>query len=151
MMSIAEAVVFKVRDAEEHHKELARFILVGGTGTLLNFIILTITYHYLHWPDDLAALVSNEVAMVSNFFCHEHWTFRDERHGTRKIRFVRYQLVAFGGIAISTLLFTVFHRLGLYFLIANALAICMALGWNFLMSHRWAWRRLPVEVLEHVA
>lgn len=141
----------RVRDAEEHHKELARFVLVGGTGTLLNFIILTITYKYLHWPDVLAALLSNETAMVVNFFCHEHWTFREERHGTRKIRFLRYQFVAVGGIAISTLLFTLFVHLHLYYLLANAMAICVALSWNFLMSNRWAWRRMPVEVLENVA
>lgn len=150
-MSISQSLMLRVREAEEHHKELARFFIVGGSGTLLNFVILTITYHYLHWPDILAALLSNEVAMVSNFFCHENWTFRDERHGTSKIRFVRYQFVAGGGIAISTLLFTVFVHLGLYYLFANALAICFALSWNFLMSHRWAWRRIPVEVLENIA
>jgi dolichol-phosphate mannosyltransferase len=150
-VSIAATVFSKVRDAEANHKELARFLLVGGSGTFLNFVILTATYRYLHWPDALAALISNETAMVSNFFCHEHWTFRDERHGTRKTRFLRYQFVAVGGIAISTILFTIFVHLGLYYLFANAIAIVLALSWNFAMSHRWAWRRMPVEALENVA
>jgi dolichol-phosphate mannosyltransferase len=150
-MSIAATVVGRVRAAEETHKELARFLLVGGSGTLLNFLILTATFHYLHWPALVAALISNETAMVSNFFCHEHWTFRDERHGTRKIRFIRYQFVAAGGIAISTLIFTLLVHLGLFFLVANAIAIATALSWNFAMSHRWAWRRLPAEPLENVA
>lgn len=150
-MSVAGSVIARVRAAEESHKELARFLLVGGTGTIINFVVLTVTYRYLHWPDFAAALVSNEIAMITNFFCHEHWTFSGERHGTGRGRFVRYQFVAAGGIAITTVIFTVLVHLGLFYLLANAIAICLALTWNFAMSHRWAWRRLPIEPLENVA
>lgn len=150
-MSVAATIVARVREAEESHKELARFLLVGGSGTLINFVILTATFHYLHWPAVLAALLSNETAMVSNFFCHEHWTFRNERTGTRNVRFVRYQFVAVGGIAISTSLFAALVHFGLFYLVANAIAIVIALSWNFAMSNRWAWRRVPVAALEKVA
>jgi dolichol-phosphate mannosyltransferase len=150
-MSVAANAIARIRAADESHKELGRFLIVGGSGTLINFAVLTATYHYLHWPAFLAALLSNETAMVINFFCHEHWTFSGQRHGTGPGRLVRYQFVALGGIAISTIIFTVLVHLGMFFLLANALAICVALTWNFGMSRRWAWRRVPAEVVENVA
>ncbi len=143
----------RVREAEESHKELVRFLIVGGTGTAVNYIVLTLTYHFLGWPVILAALLSNEVAMVTNFFCHEHWTFanRDDRHGSRKSRFVRYQFVATGGIIITTVMLTILIHFGMHYVLANAFAIIVAVSWNFVMSHRWAWKRTAIEVLEKVA
>lgn len=150
-MAITRTLIQAVHEAEEQHKEMARFLLVGGSGTVLNFFVLTLTYHYFHWPVILAALVSNELAMVSNFFCHEHWTFNGDRHGTRRLRFVRYQFVAAGGIVLSSVILTVLVRVGLHYLIANLIAIGIAVSWNFFMSHRWAWRRTASELLENVA
>lgn len=150
-MALTGVIGMKVREAEESHKELARFLIVGGSGTAVNYLVLTLTFHYLHWPLILAALISNETAMICNFFCHEHWTFNGDRHGTRKVRFGRYQLVATGGIIITSVFLDILVRFGLHYLVANAVAIAIAVSWNFAMSHRWAWRRAPIEALENVA
>ncbi len=141
----------RVREAEESHKEFVRFILVGGSGTVVNYLVLAVTYQLLHWPVILAALLSNETAMVSNYFCHEHWTFNGDRHGSRRTRFLRYQLVATGGIVITSVILSILVHFGFHYLVANGIAILVAVSWNFAMSHRWAWRRAPAEVLEQVA
>jgi putative flippase GtrA/membrane-associated phospholipid phosphatase len=133
------------------HSELFRFLVVGGGGTALNYLVLTLTYHYLTWPLVPAALLSNETAMVANFFCHEHWTFPGQRRGSRKGRFIRYQFVASGGIFITTVVLAILVHVGLHYLLANAVAIGMAVSWNFTMSQRWAWRRVFVDALEKVA
>lgn len=150
-MAIVQTVAGRIRRAEESHKELGRFLLVGVSGTLVNYAVLTATYHFLHWPVVISALLANEAAMVSNFFCHEHWTFNGERHGSGRRRFLRYQVVATGGIIITTAILTVLVHLGMQYLIANAVAIIIAVSWNFFMSHKWAWRRVPEKVLENVA
>jgi len=150
-MAIVQTVTARIRETEESHKELARFLLVGLSGTLVNYAVLTLTYHFLHFPVFVAALLSNESAMITNFFCHEHWTFNGERHGSGKRRFLRYQLVATGGIIITTVVLTVLVHFGIQYLIANGIAIIVAVSWNFFMSHKWAWRRVPEEVFENVA
>lgn len=132
-------------------KELTRFLLVGGSGTLINFAVLTLTYQHFGFPVVVASLISNETAMISNFFCHEHWTFSRECHGSRGGRFLRYQFVASGGILITTVLLTTFIHFGLHYLFANALAIGIAVSWNFLMSHHWAWRRLTDPMMDEAA
>ncbi len=150
-MAIVQTVAARIRRTEESHKELARFLLVGCSGTIVNYAVLTLTYHFWHWPVVVSALLSNEAAMISNFFCHEYWTFNGERHGSAKRRFVRYQVVATGGIIITTAILTVLVHVGIHYLLANAIAIVLAVSWNFFMSHKWAWRRVPEEVLENVA
>src|SRR5579884_1752379 len=149
-MNAVTPLVRRVRAASESHRELTRFLLVGASGTAVNYAILTLTYRFLGWPVVVAALLSNEVALVSNFFCHEHWTFakREDRHGTRRVRFLRYQVVATGGVIITTAVLALLVHFGMHYAIANAIAIAIAVSWNFLMSHRWAWRRSPVELLE---
>lgn len=149
-MSIATATAARIRGAEESHKELLRFLVVGGSGTVVNMLVLAGLHSGLHWSLVAAGLISNETALVSNFFCHEHWTFAGDRHGNRVSRFLRFQSVATGGIAISITILNVLDHVGVPYLLANAVGICIAVAWNFAMSYRWAWRRAPVPELENL-
>jgi putative flippase GtrA len=150
-LSIITSAVSLVHNAEERHKELGRFLIVGCSGTLLNFVIVTVLLKVAHLPVPIVFLAGNESGMVINFFCHEHWTFAGERHGTSKIRFFRYQLVSAGGIALSTLVSTVVLRVfGVPYPIAFATGVICAVSWNFFMSNRWTWRRVSPELAENI-
>lgn len=145
-MSIAAATVARFRRAEQTQRELLRFLLVGGSGTLVNMVVLAALHSGAGWSLLLAGAVSNETALISNFFCHEHWTFSGDRHGNRVSRFVRFQSVAAGGILISITILNVLDHFGVPYLLANAVGIIVAVAWNFALSYRWAWRRIPIDV-----
>jgi dolichol-phosphate mannosyltransferase len=147
-LSIASNAIDRLRGAEESHKELVRFLLVGGSGTILNMVVLAGLHSGLGWSLIVGGVISNEAALIWNFFCHEHWTFAGDRHGNRVTRFLRFQSVATGGIAISLTILNVLDHFGVPYLLANAVGIVIAVVWNFLMSYRWAWRRVPVPELE---
>lgn len=149
-MSIAASARARIRDAEESHKELVRFLLVGGSGTIVNMVVLAGLHSGLGWSLIVAGVISNESALVTNFFFHEHWTFAGDRRGNRVTRFLRFQSVATGGIAISITILNVLDHFGVPYLLANAIGIVVAVAWNFLLSYRWAWRRVPVPELEEL-
>ena len=127
-----------------------RFLLVGGSGTILNELVLALCHSGLGWSLLVSSALSNESALVSNFFCHEHWTFAGDRRGNRITRFFRFQSVATGGIIISITILNVLDHFGVPYLLANGVGIIVAVAWNFGMSYRWAWRRAPVPELENL-
>src|SRR5579872_7611899 len=98
-----------------------RFLLVGGSGTIVNMVVLAGLHSGLRWPLLLSGAISNETALVGNFFCHEHWTFAGDRRGNRISRFLRFQSVATGGIAISLTILNVLDHIGVFYLLANVI------------------------------
>ena len=55
-------------------------------------------------------------------------------------RFARFNLIALGGLAITTAtVWTLATMLGLNYLIANLVGIGLATGWNLAGSFLWTW------------
>lgn len=55
---------------------------------------------------------------------------------------LRYNLVCVGAIAASTtILFLLTTYVGLYYLIANLLAITLTSLWNFAVNATWTWKQ----------
>src|SRR3954464_13877009 len=59
--------------------DFVRFCIVGGTGFVINFIILTVLHKLLHFPVFSAQLIGAEIALFSNFMLHHHWTYKDNK------------------------------------------------------------------------
>ena len=117
---------------------LSKFIMVGGTGVLVNSLALLILFQWARLPLPVASALSVELAIVNNFCWNDRWTFR--RPQISLSRFVRFNLVSLGGLIITTgTLWMLVRHVGLYFLIANLLGIALATAWNFTASSWWAW------------
>jgi putative flippase GtrA len=118
---------------------LARFGTVGASGSVLNltlFWLLTSRFGINHL---LAGALAFEVALCSNYLLNHVWTFADRKSAPRGL--VRYQIAALGGLVISLgVLNVATGALGVSPLIANALGIAAAMGWNFSLSLGWTWR-----------
>ena len=59
--------------------DFIRFCIVGGTGFIINFIILTVLHKALEVPIFIAQLAGAEVALFSNFMLHHHWTYKEHK------------------------------------------------------------------------
>ena len=129
---------------------LARFIrfgVVGGSGVLVDMGAL----YLLHDPKRLAIplitakLVSAQLAIFNNFLWNDLWTFADRaalRPGAaaRFTRFLRFEGICLAGVAITVgVLALCVKKLGLHYLIGNAIAIGVGTAWNFLVNLKWNW------------
>jgi dolichol-phosphate mannosyltransferase len=131
-------VVRRVLGAEAL-SEVVRFGLVGASGVAVNSSLLYVFHGMANWPLIPASALAVEVAIVNNFLWNDHWTFstRDKR----PYRFLRFNLVSLGGLAVNTLvLATVVAVTGIHYLVANLVAIGAATVWNFAVNSRWTWR-----------
>jgi len=117
---------------------LSRFLVIGGTGVLVNSLALLLLFQWVHLPLVVASVLSAELAIVNNFCWNDRWTFR--RTQLSLSRFARFNLVSLGGLVITTCtLWVLIHYLGLYYLTANLLGISLATAWNFAASSLWIW------------
>jgi dolichol-phosphate mannosyltransferase len=117
---------------------LSKFLVVGGTGVLVNSLALFILFQWAHLPLLVASALSVELAIFNNFCWNDRWTFRRAQFSLS--RFVRFNLVSLGGLIITTsTLWILVRHSGLYYLAANLLGIALATAWNFAVSSWWTW------------
>jgi dolichol-phosphate mannosyltransferase len=133
--------------------DFIRFCIVGGTGFIINFIILTALTRWLNAPIYVAQFIGAEIALFSNFMLHHHWTYKG--HGVEKsilTLIVQFHATSWPAIVGSTLMVTAFERL-LHFdnLLALAVSSVIALLWNFGWTRYVIWRRVTSAEIERIA
>jgi len=141
-----EAPVVIVRDwlgaaRETHGGRVIRFAAVGISGVVVNYTILIALVELVGLNRLIAVALANEIAILSNFFFNNLWTFRDAgRDIPFPLRALRYNLLGLGGLLVSvTVLGVLSYGLGMEYLLANAFAIGCAMSWNYLSNARWTW------------
>lgn len=127
-----------------------RFCVVGGTGFVINLVLLTFLYKFLHFNIFLAQLISSEVALFSNFNLHHNWTYRN-KNVKKSIPHLLLQFHATSWPAILGSSFMVgvgvkiFHLSNIVALVITSIIILM---WNFVWSKFVIWRNVTDEQLE---
>ena len=144
MPSTHQASVLPGRVRRIVHRErarltrLGRFLVVGGTGVLVNSLALLILFQWAHLLLIVASALSAELGIINNFYWNDRWTFKRTQLSLR--RFARFNLVSLAGLVITTgTLWILVRQLGLYYLTANLLGIALATAWNFAANSWWTW------------
>jgi putative flippase GtrA len=59
----------------EHRVAVTRFVLVVGSGLVLNLLGMRLLHGYLHWHYVPAQVLTTLVTLLWNFMWHRYWTF----------------------------------------------------------------------------
>lgn len=129
------------RVAERHGRRFARFGVVGISGVLVNTGVLWALVTLLGVHHLLAAAISSEVSILTNFVLNDRWTFADH---AAEISYLRrgahYNAVALAGMVLSLgVLAVLVDAFGLYYLVANLIAIGASTFSNYLLNTRFTW------------
>lgn len=117
---------------------LLKFILVGLSGLLVNSGVLYIGHEIGQLPLVVASALAVETAIVNNFLWNNLWTYSQRHFATR--RFLKFNLVSLSGLVLTVAMLHAFVQwLGLHYLLANALAVGVTTGWNFVANSLWTW------------
>jgi dolichol-phosphate mannosyltransferase len=117
---------------------LGKFLVVGGTGVVLNNAALYALYQALRLPLVVASALAVTLAIANNFVLNDRWTFG--RSTLSLQRFGRFGLVSLGGILVTTVvLWALVTYLGIQYLAANLVGIAVGTGWNFVGNLAWTW------------
>jgi dolichol-phosphate mannosyltransferase len=119
------------------------FVLVGGTGIIVHFAVLTLLFAALGADFAVAQGAATFVATSNNFFLNNMLTYRDQRLKGRRLFFgwVTFNLVCLTGalanVGVARYLF-VHHN---YWAISALAGIAVTTVWNYAMSSIFTWKR----------
>lgn len=115
---------------------LARYLLVGASGVVVNLGSLLVLVEALTLPPLLAAPLAIEASILWNYTLNRHWTWGER--GPVAYSLGRYHGVSLAGMLIQWLTLAVGVQLfGIHYLPAAAIGIVIAAGWTFLSNDRF--------------
>ena len=117
---------------------LGKFLVVGGTGVVVNNASLYALYQVLRLPLVVASALAVTLAIANNFVLNDRWTYGRSTLSLR--RFFRFSLVSLSGLLVTTgVLWTLVTYLSVQYLAANLVGIALGTGWNFVGNRAWTW------------
>jgi dolichol-phosphate mannosyltransferase len=120
---------------------LGKFLVVGGTGVVVNNAALYAFYQLLRLPLAVASALAVTLAIGNNFVLNDRWTFNQRRHAALR-RFARFSVVSVSGLAITTFtLWSLVTYLDVQYLVANIVGIGLGAASNFVANLLWTWSR----------
>ena len=122
----------------ENWWQLLKFGLVGGSGYLINLGVFALLSVDLGVHHTIAAIGAFAVAVSSNFFWNRHWTFA-AGDGHAGFQAVRFFTISLGSLLINLgALEMLVQGTELSDLAAQAIAVAVAMPFNFLGNKLWA-------------
>jgi dolichol-phosphate mannosyltransferase len=120
--------------------QLAKFLLVGLSGYVVNLAVFTFSLEVLGVHHIAAATIAFGVAVLNNFWWNRHWTFgaRDGHAGFQAARFFAVSVVAF--LIQVSLLELLVSGAGMQKVLAQAVSLVLATPVNFIGNKLWSFR-----------
>ena len=113
-------------------KEFAKFLVVGGISTVINYLTFYLTYQFgqLHYL--LASALGYVIGLSIGYVLNHHWTFNNQSaHHTRTAELLKYGLVYGSSLLLSLICLAGLVRSGIPTVVANVLVIGLSTITNF--------------------
>jgi len=124
------------------HRNFFKFIVVGGSGTIVNMLFLWVFHDLFLVSLEVAGVVAIELSILNNFIWNNLWTFRKSTNrSTVYGRFAKYNISVIVGICINYGILIISTKFfGIYYLLSNLIGIGCATFCNYIISSRWTWK-----------
>ena len=139
-MSPATELAIRIRAASRRPAswwQLAKFGIVGGSGYLINLAVFALLAGALDVHHIPAAIGAFLVAVSNNFFWNRHWTF-GPGEGPAHFQAARFFVVSVASLGVNLIALELLLSGGLGELAAQAIAVAVAMPFNFLGNKLWA-------------
>jgi putative flippase GtrA len=116
--------------------QLFQFGIVGATGYLINLAVFAVANGALDIHYIPAAIIAFCVAVTNNFWWNRHWTF-DAQHGHAGFQAARFFTVSVLALVINLIALKLLVGGGMSELPAQAIAVAIAMPFNFIGNKLW--------------
>ena len=128
--------------------KLVRFLLVGSTGTVINFGLLWILTEYAGMWYVLSAAIAGLLATVNNYTLNHLWAFGDrkESNGNKVLGFLKYSTAVGIGYASYLGIVILLTEVGVWYILSAGIATAVTFAIRFSAANWWVWRKVKVRV-----
>ncbi|MGE4127243.1 MAG: GtrA family protein [Hyphomicrobiaceae bacterium] len=121
--------------ADSNAARFARFLIVGGTATVVQFTVLAVLVELAIAPAVAASAMGYGAGAVVNYLLNRSFTFRSAAPHLSSVP--RFAAMAAMGLALNTAVYAILHGLGLHYLAAQVFTTLCVLLFNFTVASRW--------------
>lgn len=132
------------------HAKAFWFALIGGTGTVITFIILTFLHKGLGWGIALSNIPAYSAGIVNNYTWNRLWTYRQQENGSVVQQGMAFGAISVVGLVVNTALLAGLEHGGAPYLVAFGVATVITFAWNFTANHNLTFRHSAAERLHRL-
>ena len=129
--------------------QLAKFLIVGASGTLIDYLILILLKSF-NWQTLIANTVSFSAGLVNNYYWNSHWTFNERNRKSSLKQLSQFTMISLVGLALNTAIVLVLEipmgkflgLPGVGYIPAKAFATIIVLFWNYFANRHWTFNSL---------
>jgi putative flippase GtrA len=119
----------------ENKQQILRFLCAGGAGAITEFASLYVLVDVLHVREELSFFLSAILSVIVVFLGNKFFTFKNS--GAVGGQIAKFAVVYGISIVLNALLSNVLFAMGIYYLLAKAIAIGLIIVWNYSLSKWW--------------
>jgi len=127
-------------------KRLMKFGFVGGSGIVVNMSFFYIFNEFASFSYKISFVFAFEISIINNFILNTLWTWKDRKtkdKKEKKIRFFKYHLITLSAALINFLfLWGLVEYFAFNKYLANLIGIFAGMSINFLVNHKWTFKKL---------
>lgn len=116
-----------------------RFLLVGGSATLLHYAIMGAGIYLVGAGSGIASATGYVLSTAYNYWASAHFTFGGEHRHAHSLP--RYLVTALAGLGINQIMLLLGIHFSLPVAIAQLVATATVLFWNYFINATWAFAR----------
>lgn len=152
-----KAKLVTIQPEPRWRKELERFIrfmVVGVSGTLVDFAILSALKYFFGWPTLPANLISYSCGIINNFLLTRYWVYPETKGHQKLVQLAQFGLISLIGLGLNNLIVVALEGPATKFLAnpsyayipAKLVATFMVLLWNFFANRLWTFGKVRPEL-----
>jgi putative flippase GtrA len=156
---MSRIITFAKRNRKEARRFL-KFMFVGAMGAVVDFGVLNLLAHVFDVPVTVAGVISFSLAVTSNFIWNRYWTYPESRAFPLVPQYLQFFIINATALLIRVPILALVPSLVIGFLessgvapgmaevlgnnIALALAVGIAMFWNFFVNRFVTYRHIKV-------
>lgn len=113
--------------------QIFKFIVVGGTATVIDFVVLFILKEFIGLNEIVANTISFTVSVIYNYIASVKWVFDVDQDKSKSKQFITFIIFSIIGLLINNLILWIcIDKLAIYYLIGKAIATGIVMVFNFI-------------------
>ena len=121
--------------------QFAKYVVVGGSGFVLDMLTLIGFKEYLMISATMAVIINQLLVLSYNFTLNKYWSFSSRKMGHRQA--IRYATLAGFNYLFSAILMYIFSdRIGFDYRLVRICSIAIMVLWNFMLYKHWVYQEI---------
>ncbi|MFA6467009.1 MAG: GtrA family protein [Patescibacteria group bacterium] len=119
--------------------QIFKFLLIGGSATLIDVALLFLLKEKAHLPAVLAVALEQILIITYNFLLNKYWTFQSKNIPWQQLQ--RYFVLVAGNYLAAIFLMYFMHQiLGFNYILVRLITIALMALINFILYKHWVYK-----------